>query len=407
MITASEDPLREFYQNLSEGPLEPDHPWYVPLYLGPSGADPVQGLARRIEWEPLESAQLFSGLHGTGKSTELRRLRRLLEERGFKVVLCDMKDYLNLAMPIDISDFLMSIAEAVSDALADPGLLGHWRRAAGFGQAPQQRVKGHLAALTEDVRTVLADCVKALRNKHGEDTRVVILVDSIEQLRGTWTSQAQVFASVESLFFAHADKLRFPGMHVVYTVPPWLELRSPGLAGLYDGAYSLACVEVREHGGQPHAPGLERLRKLLAQRGDWRSVVAQAELDHVLSQTGGCLRDLLCVVQGMLMNAADREGRALEREAVDFELAKLRNDYLPVAMQDARWLLGLAGHEAEGLTRAAFLDLPRLVDRQLLLRYGGAEARYELHPLIRKSVERLAARAALQADELHGCAGGG
>ena len=137
---ANEEFLREFYRNLSDQPLEPDHNWYVPIYggLASASADPVQRLARCIEWQPLESAQLFSGFRGTGKSTELRRLRRLLEERGCKVVLCDMKDYLNLSTPVDISDFLISIAGAVGDALAaDPELLGHrtWPNAA-TGNAP-------------------------------------------------------------------------------------------------------------------------------------------------------------------------------------------------------------------------------------------------------------------------------
>jgi hypothetical protein len=78
MTAADEDFLRGFYRNLSDKPLEPDHPWYVPIYIdsAAASADPVQRLARGIEWNPLQSAQLFSGFRGTGKSTELRRLRR-------------------------------------------------------------------------------------------------------------------------------------------------------------------------------------------------------------------------------------------------------------------------------------------------------------------------------------------
>jgi len=104
----------------------------VPLYEkgATSPSDPVNELQATIEWSPIESAQLFSGFRGTGKSTELRRLKAQLEkappEQGStKVVLCDMQEYLNLTTPIDVSDFLLAVAGAFGDALkTDPALLG-------------------------------------------------------------------------------------------------------------------------------------------------------------------------------------------------------------------------------------------------------------------------------------------
>src|SRR5262245_5329399 len=77
--SAEEGFLRTFYQNLANRPLEPEEAWYVPLdWDSASNTDPVKRLARGIEWTPRESVQLLSGVRGTGKSTELRRLRRLL-----------------------------------------------------------------------------------------------------------------------------------------------------------------------------------------------------------------------------------------------------------------------------------------------------------------------------------------
>jgi len=62
--------LKQFFQNLREQPLEPDDPRYVHIYrdrrLAPS--DPVELLARAIEWTPGESVQLFSGFRGAGKA---------------------------------------------------------------------------------------------------------------------------------------------------------------------------------------------------------------------------------------------------------------------------------------------------------------------------------------------------
>jgi len=87
--------------------------------------DPVKLLARAIEWTPGETVQLFSGFRGTGKSTELRRLRKHLKDEGYLVVLCDMQDYLNLSMPVDITDFLMAVAvHSERGWLAKGGSLG-------------------------------------------------------------------------------------------------------------------------------------------------------------------------------------------------------------------------------------------------------------------------------------------
>lgn len=436
MGSTDEPFLREFYRALVDRPLEPDDPQYVPIYSDPTPGevDPVQRLARGMRWTPLESAQLFSGFRGTGKSTELRRLRHLLKDQGEKVVLCDMQRYLNLSTPVDISDFLISAAGALSDALAeDPDLLGqdlahrgYFQRAVdfltrtnidlgnlhvtskvedasenlrmGLQQDPtfrerlQAHLKGHLGALAQDVREFMADCVKAIRHKHGEQTNLVVLFDSIEQIRGSSVNDADVFASVETLFVGHADKLKFQGMHMVYTVPPWLKVRSPGIGRLYDSSYLLPCIKVRQRSGETFEPGLTVLRRIIEQRGDWQRLFAQpADLDYVLLETGGYLRDLLRVLQGISMRAADHESMPVDRQGVEQELSRVRNDYLPIALADAGWLHRVArSHEAELPTHAQLRDLSRYFDTHLLLCYRNGDEWYDLHPLIRKTVERLA-----------------
>ncbi len=438
--------LREFYENLSDRPLEVDDPLYVPIHTGPSSgdADPIQRIARAMTWNPLESAQLLSGFRGTGKSTELLRLRRLLNEQGFKVVLCDMRRYLNLSTKIDVSDFLICAAGAVSDSLReDPELLGtdllrrgYWERAKdfltrtevkvdalslsgdgsaiklglredpSFRETVQEQLKGHLGALADDVRAFIADCVKALRDRHGGETKIAILFDSIEQIRGGSTDADGVFKSVEILFAGHPDKLRFEGVHVVYTVPPWLKIRAPGVTKLYDGSYTLPCVKIQTREGEPFEPGLEALREIVQKRGKhWRQVLgSQDELDHILRETGGYLRDLFRVLQATLMRAADDlEHTPLDRRAIDFELAQLRNDYLPIATQDAQWLAKVArSHAAELPEHDKIPDLSRYFDSHLLLCYRNGDEWYDIHPLIRDEVERQSSRAATEADEAAG-----
>ncbi|MBK7760500.1 MAG: hypothetical protein IPI35_29650 [Deltaproteobacteria bacterium] len=78
--------------------------------------DPVKDLADTIEWSTGESAQLFSGFRGTGKSTELRRLEQRLNAREDTVAfLCDMQQHMNLNTSVEISDFLISMAGAFGE----------------------------------------------------------------------------------------------------------------------------------------------------------------------------------------------------------------------------------------------------------------------------------------------------
>ena len=195
--------LKRFFQNLLDESLDPTDERYVPLNENPDLADvdPVDLLANAIEWTA-ESVQLFSGYRGTGKSTELKRLKARLEKSGYLVFLCDVEDYLNLSTPVDVSDFLMVVAgmfgEAVSERLKDDGhpplAEGYWERfrtfssglrivdpsfdALGiranlksdpaFKEHLQRHMGGHLDALVDDVRAFLQGCVKRMRDCYGE-----------------------------------------------------------------------------------------------------------------------------------------------------------------------------------------------------------------------------------------------
>src|SRR5437016_3690857 len=126
MMRDDEEFLRRFFANVKDRPLDGrEDPFYVPLYEDPQLAphDPVKLLARAIEWTPGKSVQLFSGFRGSGKSTELRRLRNHLSvaTKKYRVVLCDIKDYLDLAEEIGITEFLVAVAGAFGEGLLGAG----------------------------------------------------------------------------------------------------------------------------------------------------------------------------------------------------------------------------------------------------------------------------------------------
>ena len=421
--------LMQFYRNLTDKPLDPDDNWYQPFYkLVTSHPDPVDDLLKGIEWaDTLETAQLLSGFRGTGKSTELRRLQNLLEEKGhYKVIRCDMQEYLNLSTPIDISDFLIAIAGAFSEKLTEDDFLGkdpahknYWERISAFlrktevkldsissnisgveikaniKQDPdfkeklQQEMKGHLGALANDARQYFEQCVALLRKKHGPDTQVVLLLDSIEQIRGTSANEDDVYASVETVFQGHADKLRIPNIHVVYTVPPWLKIRSPGVAGLYSNSEHLPCIKVRETDGSPDRTGVDALVELVGKRGDWRRLFASRnDLERVILASGGYLRDLLRLLQRCLRQASSLP---IDKSTIEMAEHHIRNSYLPIAQKDAEWLHRVANtHRAELIEGGDLGHLSRFFDTHLILCYRNGEEWFDVHPLITEHVREIA-----------------
>ena len=66
-----------------------------------------------------ESVSLLTGFRGNGKSTELLRLKKLLEESGSTVFLVNMLDYLLMTKPVELSDFILSLMAALSHAVSE------------------------------------------------------------------------------------------------------------------------------------------------------------------------------------------------------------------------------------------------------------------------------------------------
>ncbi len=112
--------LKVLYNHLEGRPLEPDDPYCVNYLEQQPEHDSICELAVRIAWSEAASVNLLSGQRGSGKSTELRRLRKYLEEEDACIVLlCDMRDYLNLTKPIEITDFLISLMVALNLAVIE------------------------------------------------------------------------------------------------------------------------------------------------------------------------------------------------------------------------------------------------------------------------------------------------
>lgn len=133
----------------------------------------------------------------------------------------------NITIEGKVSDFKAGITASLKD---DPT----------FKERLQKGLRGHVARIVKEAHQFAADSVDFIRNESGDsDKKVVLIVDSVEQIRGVGAEADTVYRSVENLFSGHSEKLHFPLLHMVYTIPPYLTPLAPSLGRLLGGGYGL------------------------------------------------------------------------------------------------------------------------------------------------------------------------
>jgi len=441
--------LKSLYARLDPiEPLQPTDERYVPIYNDRHREDPVERLATRIEWTGVESLGLFSGFRGSGKTTELFRLRKRLEEMGYIVVYANALDYLNPGEPVDIADLVLALVGAFDDGLtqlkvAPPLGESVWSRltdylkrtslavteaTASMGvDSPAKEVAGGLSAglvlkvalretgsfrkrLREFLQNRLGE-LKAEADRYVEQriqsipafkngiARVVFIFDQLEQIRGTASNEEEVIRSVERIFGSHLSKLQLPLVHAIYTVPPWLQLMLPGLLQ----CEILATFQLWENNPNRsrHEEGWTLLRELVCRRlGEngqeevfGTGMDGQTRVDRLIEASGGHFRDLLILLRELLVRLqTQQQSLPACDETVTEAIQRLREQYLPLSVEDARRLKRIKDTRAcNPLDTSAgeAMTVSRLLDLHLVLYFSNGEEWYDVHPLIRGEIERV------------------
>lgn len=445
-LTDQQKKLRkEIYQRLADEALEPGNPLYEPLYELPECEDPVSLLQDHIELSGPESFRLFSGFRGSGKTTELLRLKRRLEQEGLLVLYADALEYVNPSEPIDVSDFLIVLGGAFNDALLDLQVFvnhpielaknSYWQRIVNFLQnttvdvheanlkssvtgplsagvdlklelktSPtfRQNVQRFLASrigeLRNEAHRFFEDGVKEIRNFFDEDKQVVFIFDSLEQLRGSLSNEKEVLQSVERLFANHLPMLKIPYVHTVYTVPPWLKFVKIG----GDRLNILPSIRQwdnddcrsRCHAGFNVLNGF--IRKRFGNEG-YRQFFgaddeAQRKTEKLTEICGGHFRDLLRLLREAVLRA---DTWPVSDEVLERARMEVRGDFLPIALDDAIWLSKIAEVRECSLPTVEAADVSRLtrfLDTHFVLYLRNGAEWYDIHPLIRDEVAAIVER---------------
>lgn len=421
--------LRALSANLKDRPLSPDHEFYVD-FLAQSGDDPIAVLADRILLDDGQSTHLLSGPRGTGKSTEMRRLRDLLQNAGHSVLYCDMEDYLNMSDAPEVSDFLLVLMAAFGKAVEEElqlkplresygqrlenflnsevdikdaklggatGLTLSLRNDPSFKHRVQEALRGHAGRLVQEAHDFCKEVAGTVRNNLGADTKLILLVDSLEHIQGIGADAKHVYEAVVNLFAQNAHCLMLPGLHVVYSIPPYVIPLQPNIARLLGGnpITTLPSVHVRRRdSGEADPAGLALMEAILAKRcPDWRQVLRPEHLQRLAMASGGDLRDFFRLLRDTLVRALQlRDDQfPVPESLVEAAENQLRREMLPIAKADARWLARIHRSKRSELDKIDDLQqLARFFDTNLAINYRNGDDWYDIHPLIVEEVLRLA-----------------
>ncbi|MDJ0901734.1 MAG: ATP-binding protein [Xenococcus sp. MO_188.B8] len=242
-----------------------DYQYYID-FTPVRGSSIIRRLKRIIESNEKSnqpSCQLFTGHIGCGKSTELQRLWKELEDEGFHVVYFESTEYLQTS-DVDIIDILLAITREVANSLKkvdinlEPpffiklfnsvaeairslefkvsfleGLIEITRQAKDspdvrtrLRQKLGPQTEGILEALNKDVFGKANDLLRNERKQKG----LVVIVDNLDRIDNRF-KEGLKRTQPEYLFIDRGDRLAQLNCHVVYTIP--LVLRySPELTNL-------------------------------------------------------------------------------------------------------------------------------------------------------------------------------
>ncbi len=329
-------------------PLLPGDPAYVECGEVRGDSNIQQDLGRKIILANSPTCQLYAGHRGGGKSTELLRLQKYLEENNCFVVYFSADEEDIDSEDAQYTDILLACTRHLLQDLRDsnPDPILHWLRdrwedlkglaltTAEFDNVSVETAITTFAKITADLRAVpsqrakirkLVDphtttLLKALNEFIDEaqnqlplgKTKLVIIADSLEKI--TPTIQEDGRTNHDHIFIERSKQLKGLDCHVVYTVPISLlySNRANDLYDNYGDTTILPMIMVQKpDDNSPYQPGLDKLKEIIDQRIKKINPTLNLETDIFENETilerlcmmiGGHVRQLMQLIQESISN---------------------------------------------------------------------------------------------------------
>lgn len=360
---------------------------------------------------------LFSGLLGSGKSTELLRLAVSLarpDACNLLPVVANADEFIDLSAEIDVPDILLMMlaateravlaAEAHASGGASVARMWTWLtevdpslRTTEFGVAEAAQLAAELRsrdALRQRVRDVVARNLSAFRREVTREFEglcararglgragIVVVIDALEKLHGTGASFWTVLTSARSVFTNGAPHLELP-VHAVYTVPSAL-LR----LDRFDNVHFLPMIKVTERAGVPCAEGRDACRRIIERRVPRETLrelfgarELDARLDEIIRWSGGYPRELITLLRTFIRVGAQPIGEREFQRVIRRQGDEVRR---PVPDYAFEWLARVATEKRLPMDRDDDLRLSQqMLQSNVVLRYLNEVEWFDLHPAV-------------------------
>jgi hypothetical protein len=319
-----------------------------------------------------------------------------------------VKNYLfNTEVNLSEAAFKLEANTALKDVVggvkAGVDLKAALRTAPSFRQKLQAFLVDRLPDLKNQVTDFVKEGVYEVYKRIGNDTKIVFIFDSLEQVRGSLSTQKSVLESVEYLFSTYSPVLKLPYLHCVYTVPPWLAFKMAGSLVDY-----VMLPSVRQWNNDEtrslYQPGWDSLRQVVLKRFGGTTENCQRVFgapdaaghyplaDRLIEVCGGHFRDLLLLCRETIIRA---KALPVTEPVINAAILAVRSNFLPISTEDAKWL------DEIGRLRSAVYGkgdddtvarLTRLLDTHFVLYLTNGKEWYDIHPLIRDEIAAIVNR---------------
>jgi hypothetical protein len=407
-------------------PLPPEDPRYVDWNKARSSENLLIELSGTIELTNGPTCQLLSGHRGCGKTTELFRLRRQLENKSYFVVYCESDNFIDLTDKVEFSEVFLAIAQQIANTAREQKLDLEARRLRSFfaglwdilsatvvpkevklkepfgvfeigfelknnpnnRQLIREHSRPQSASLLQAVNEALVETTQKLEDHFGGCAGLIVMVDNLDRMLRHIPSGSSR-NSHDQLFVDYSAQLSGLTCHIIYTIPPELLCSSEGIglaARFGTQPQMMPMVPVATRGGEPDDTGIEALVEAVRRRMQYAAVPSAFETEAVARRlctaSGGYIRSLMTMAQQSINYSP---ALPIKANAVEAAIKSFRNSLIR-GLREKEWKILRAISQTKKITEDE--ESLTLLRNEVVLEYVDDDGPwYDVHPVVREAKE--------------------